>query len=140
VQPPYSLIRRDIERELLPFCQQNNIGAIVYSPMGSGLLTGAMTRERAAVLPASDWRSRSSEFKEPKLLQNLAIVDRLRAVAKRHGCSPGEVAIAWTLRHPAVTGAIVGARNAKQVDGVIRGADLNLTPADMVEIEGQPAL
>ena len=136
LQPPYSLIRRDIEREILPYCQQNNIGVIVYSPMGSGLLTGAMTRERAAALPASDWRSRSPEFKEPRLSQNLGLVGRLRAVAKRHGCSPGEVAIAWTLRHPSVTGAIVGARNAKQVDGVIRGADLDLTPADIAGIEG----
>lgn len=135
LQPPYSLIRRDIERETLPDCQQNGVGVIVYSPMGSGLLTGAMTRERAAALPASDWRSRNPEFKEPKLSQNLALVDRLRAVAKRHGCSPGEVAIAWTLRHPAVTGAIVGARNAKQVDGVIRGAELQLTATEISEIE-----
>jgi aryl-alcohol dehydrogenase-like predicted oxidoreductase len=136
LQPPYSLIRREIEREILPYCQQNGIGVIGYSPMGSGLLTGAMTKERAAALPASDWRSRNPEFKEPKLSQNLAVVDRLRAVAKRHGCSPGEVAIAWTLRHPSVTGAIVGARNAKQVDGVIRGADLQLTAAEIAEIEG----
>jgi aryl-alcohol dehydrogenase-like predicted oxidoreductase len=135
LQPPYSLIRRDIEREILPYCRQNGIGVIVYSPMGSGLLTGAMTRERAAALPASDWRSRSPEFKEPKLSQNLALVDRLRTVAKRHGCNPGEVAIAWTLRHPAVTGAIVGGRNAKQVDGVIRGAELQLTATEISEIE-----
>ncbi len=136
LQPPYSLIRRDIEREILPYCQQNNIGVIAYSPMGSGLLTGAMTRDRAGALPASDWRSRSPEFKEPKLSQNLALVDRLRAVAKRHGGNPGEVAIAWTLRHPAVTGAIVGARNAKQVDGVIRSAELQLAAAEVSEIEG----
>jgi aryl-alcohol dehydrogenase-like predicted oxidoreductase len=136
LQPPYSLIRRDVERDILPYCQQNGVGVIVYSPMGSGLLTGAMTQERAAALPPEDWRTRSSEFKDPKLSQNLAIADRLRAVAKRHGCSPGEVAIAWTLRHPAVTGAIVGARNANQVDGVIRGADLQLTAAEISEIEG----
>ncbi len=137
LQPPYSLLRRDIEREILPDCQQNNIGVIVYSPMGSGLLTGAMTRERAAALPASDWRSRSPEFKEPRLSQNLALVNRLRAVANRHGCNPGEIAIAWTLRHPAVTGAIVGARNRKQVNRVVRGADLQLAPPDLAEIEGQ---
>jgi aryl-alcohol dehydrogenase-like predicted oxidoreductase len=136
LQPPYSLLRRDIEREILPYCQQNGIGVIVYSPMGSGLLTGAMTRERAAALPASDWRSRNAEFKEPRLSQNLAVVDRLRAVAKRHGCSPGEVAIAWTLRHPAITGAIVGARNAKQVDGVVRGVEVQLTAAEIAEIDG----
>jgi len=136
LQPPYSLIRRDIEPEVLPWCQQNGIGVIAYSPMASGLLTGAMTRERAAALPAEDWRSRNPEFKEPKLSQNLALVDRLRAVGKRHGCSPGEVAIAWTLRHPAVTGAIVGARNAKQVDGVVGGAELRLSAAEIAQIEG----
>ena len=136
LQPQYSLIAREAGREILPYAEREGIGVIVYSPMGSGLLTGAMTQERAAALPVSDWRSRNPEFKEPKLSQNLAVVERLRAVAKRHGCSLGEIAIAWTLRHPAVTGAIVGARNAKQVDGVIRGADLNLTAADIAEIEG----
>jgi aryl-alcohol dehydrogenase-like predicted oxidoreductase len=136
LQPPYSLIRRDIESEILPWCQQNGIGVIVYSPMASGLLTGAMTRERAAALPSEDWRSRNPEFKEPKLSQNLALVDRLRAVGKRHGHSPGEVAIAWTLQHPGVTGAIVGVRNAKQVDGVVGGAELQLTAAEAKQIEG----
>jgi aryl-alcohol dehydrogenase-like predicted oxidoreductase len=136
LQPPYSLIRRDIESEILPWCQQNGISVIVYSPMASGLLTGAMTRERAGALPSEDWRSRNPEFKEPKLSQNLSLVDRLRAVGKRHSRSPGEVAIAWTLRHPAVTGAIVGARNAKQVDGVVGGAELQLTAAEVREIEG----
>jgi aryl-alcohol dehydrogenase-like predicted oxidoreductase len=136
LQPPYSLIRRDIESEILPWCQQNGIGVIVYSPMASGLLTGAMTLERVAALPSEDWRSRNPEFKEPKLSQNLALVDRLRAVGKRQGRSPGEVAIAWTLPHPAVTGAIVGARNAKQVDGVVGGAELQLTSAEASEIEG----
>jgi aryl-alcohol dehydrogenase-like predicted oxidoreductase len=136
LQPPYSLIRRDIESEILPWCEQNGIGVIVYSPMASGLLTGAMTRERAKALPSEDWRSRNPEFKEPKLSQNLSLVDRLRAVGKRHGRSPGEVAIAWTLRHPAVTGAIVGARNAKQVEGVVGGAELQLTAAEAKQIEG----
>jgi aryl-alcohol dehydrogenase-like predicted oxidoreductase len=135
LQPPYSLIRREIEPEILPWCKQNSLGVIVYSPMASGLLTGAMTRERAAALPAEDWRSGNPEFKEPKLSQNLALVERLRAVSKRHGRSPGEVAIAWTLRHAAVTGAIVGARNAKQVDGVVGAADLRLTAAEIAEIE-----
>jgi aryl-alcohol dehydrogenase-like predicted oxidoreductase len=136
LQPPYSLIRREIETEILPYCLQNGIGVIVYSPMASGLLTGAMTRQRAAELPPNDWRSRNSEFREPRLSQNLALVERLRAVGERHGCSPGEVAIAWTLRHPAVTGAIVGARNAKQVDGVVGGAELRLTAAEIAEIGG----
>ena len=103
--------------------------------MASGLLTGAMTRERAAHLPKDDWRSTSPNFNEPKLSQHLALVDRLRAVGERYGRSPGEVAIAWTLRNPAVTGAIVGARNAKQADGVMRAGELQLTEADVAEIE-----
>jgi aryl-alcohol dehydrogenase-like predicted oxidoreductase len=136
LQPPYSLICRDIESEILPWCHQNGVGVVAYSPMASGLLTGAMTRERAAALPPEDWRSRNPEFKEPKLSRNLALVNRLGAVGRRHGCSPGEVAIAWTLRHLAVTGAIVGARNAKQIDGVIGGAELRLTATEVGEIEG----
>ncbi len=135
LQPPYSLIRRDIESEVLPFCQQEGIGVIVYAPMSSGLLTGAMTRERAARLPADDWRSRSPEFNEPNLSRNLSLVERLRVVGKRHGRSPGEAAIAWTLRHPAVTGAIVGARNAAQAEGVMRAGEFILSPEDIAEIE-----
>jgi aryl-alcohol dehydrogenase-like predicted oxidoreductase len=136
LQPPYSLIRREIESEILPYCGQNDIGVIVYSPMGSGLLAGAMTRERVAALPDNDWRSRSPEFKEPKLSQHLAVVERLRAVGNRHERSPGEVAIAWTLRHAAVTAAIVGARNANQVEGVAGGAELRLSAEEIAEIEG----
>ncbi|HEU5245918.1 MAG TPA: aldo/keto reductase [Candidatus Udaeobacter sp.] len=135
LQPPYSLIRRDVEKDLLPFCERENIGVIVYSPMASGLLTGGMTRERLAKLPADDWRRQSPEFQEPKLSRSLALVERLRVTGARHGKSPGEVAIAWTLRHPAVTGAIVGARNAKQVDGIIGGATLRLIPDEIKEIE-----
>jgi aryl-alcohol dehydrogenase-like predicted oxidoreductase len=137
LQPPYSLIRRDVEKDLLPFCEHAAIGVIVYSPMASGLLTGAMTRERAASLSDDDWRRQSSEFQEPKLSKNLALVERLRTVGARHGRSPGEVAIAWTLRNPAVTGAIVGARNAKQVDGIIGGANLRLTRDEIEEIEAE---
>ena len=135
-QPPYSLLRRRIETDLLPHCEQRGIGVIVYSPMLSGLLTGAMTRERAANLPADDWRTRNPEFREPKLSKNLELVERLRAVGARYGRTPGEVAIAWTLRLPAVTGAIVGARNAKQTEGVMRAGELKLTPQDLAEIEG----
>src|ERR1700693_4247271 len=115
LQPPYSLIRRDVESAQLPWCRHENVGVIVYSPMASGLLSGAMTRERLAVLAKTDWRTRNEQFKEPKLSENLKLVERLRAVGARHGRSPGETAIAWTLRHPAVTGAIVGARNSKQL-------------------------
>src|ERR1700736_373201 len=135
LQPPYSLVRREVEQEILPFCRSNGIGVIVYSPMASGLLTGAMTRERAATLPASDWRSRDLEFKEPRLSRNLALVERLREIGERHGRPPGQVAIAWVLRNPALTGAIVGARNAKQVEGNVGAADLQLTDEEVTEIE-----
>jgi len=137
LQPPYSLVRREVEPEILPFCRSNEIGVIVYSPMASGLLTGAMTRERAANLPGSDWRSRDVEFHEPKLSKNLALVERLREVGNRHGCPAGQVAIAWALRNPAVTGAIVGARTAKQVEGNVGAANLRLTDDEIAEIEGR---
>ena len=135
LQPPYSLVRRDAEKDLLPFCEREKIGVIVYSPMGSGLLSGAMTRERVANLPADDWRRGSPEFQEPRLSQNLSLVERLRSLGARHGKSPGEVAIAWTLRKPVVTGAIVGARNAKQIDGIIGSVTFRLTPDEIREIE-----
>lgn len=136
LQPPYSLIRRQIEKETLPYCERRGIGVIAYSPMASGLLTGAMTRERIANLPDDDWRKRNPEFQEPELSKNLELVERLKEVAARYGRTPGEVAIAWTLRLPAVTGAIVGARNAKQAEQVMRAGDLKLTPGDIAEIEG----
>jgi aryl-alcohol dehydrogenase-like predicted oxidoreductase len=126
LQPPYSLIRREVETGILPWCKEQNVGVIVYSPMASGLLSGAMTRKRAAALPPNDWRSSNPEFQEPKLSKNLELAERLHAVGKRHGRNAGEVAIAWTLRHPAVTGAIVGARNAKQVEGIIGAAEIEL--------------
>jgi aryl-alcohol dehydrogenase-like predicted oxidoreductase len=137
LQPSYSLIRREVESEILPFCRRKKIGVIVYAPMASGLFTGAMTRERASRLPPDDWRSRSPEFNGPNLSRNLALVDRLRAVGERHRRSPGEVAIAWTLRHPAVTGAIVGARSAAQAEGVMRAAELVLHEKEIAEIEGR---
>jgi len=137
LQPPYSLVRREVEQEILPYCRSNGIGVIVYSPMASGLLTGAMTRERAANLPESDWRSRDIEFHEPRLSKNLALVERLREVGERVQRQPGQVAIAWVLRNPAVTGAIVGARNAKQVEGNVDAATLRLTTKEIAEIEGK---
>ena len=140
LQPPYSIIRRAIEKEILPHCQQHGIGVISYAPMASGLLTGAMTRERAAALPADDFRSRNPEFREPRLSKNIELVERLRQVGARHGRTPGEVAIAWTLRHPAVTGVIVGARNAKQAEGVMRAGELKLTAEEIAEIEGAAAV
>jgi aryl-alcohol dehydrogenase-like predicted oxidoreductase len=137
LQPPYSLVRREVEQEVLPYCRSNGLGVIVYSPMASGLLTGAMTRERASMLPNSDWRSRDLEFKEPALSKNLALVQRLREVGERYGRPPGQVAIAWALQNPAVTGAIVGARSAKQVEGTVGAADLRLTDEDIAAIEGK---
>ena len=135
IQPSYSIIRRDIEQEILPFCMQEGIGVIIYSPMFSGLFTGAMTRERAANLPENDWRKRDPEFNEPRLTRNLALVELLREIGSRYGHTPGEVAIAWTLRHPAVTGAIVGARSMKQIDGVIGAADFRLSQTELEQIE-----
>jgi aryl-alcohol dehydrogenase-like predicted oxidoreductase len=137
LQPPYSLVRREVEQDILFYCRSNGLGVIVYSPMASGLLTGAMTRERAASLPNSDWRSRDVEFHEPKLSKNLALVERLREVGECHGRPPGQVAIAWALQNPAVTGAIVGARSAKQVEGTVGAADLLLTDKEIAEIEGK---
>jgi aryl-alcohol dehydrogenase-like predicted oxidoreductase len=137
LQPPYSLVRREVEQETLPYCRSEGLGVIVYSPMASGLLTGAMTRTRAASLPASDWRSRDLEFQEPKLSKNLTLVERLREIGQRHGRPPGQVAIAWALHNPAVTGAIVGARSAKQVEGNVGAAALRLTDEEIAEIEGR---
>ena len=134
LQPPYNLVTPDIEAEVLPYCQAHNIGVIVYSPMKSGLLTGKMTRERIAAMPPDDFRQRTPNFQEPLLTRNLELVERLRAIGTRHGRTPGEVAIAWTLRRPEVTAAIVGLRSADQLPGVIGAADFRLSPAEIEEI------
>ncbi|MFZ0293347.1 MAG: aldo/keto reductase [Candidatus Sulfotelmatobacter sp.] len=136
LQPPYSIVTRQIEKEILPFALQNNIGVIVYSPMSAGLLTGAMTRERVENFTAEDWRRNLSNFQEPLLSRNLKLVECLRAIGNKYGRSPGEVAIAWTLKNPAVTGAIVGFRNPKQVSGIIGAAELFLPAAEVAEIQG----
>jgi aryl-alcohol dehydrogenase-like predicted oxidoreductase len=136
LQPQYSLIERDIEQEILPFTQQHEIGVIAYSPMGSGMLSGGMTRERIESLSDEDWRKRDARFKEPQLSQNLQLVERLRSVADRYDTTPGAVAVAWTLRNPAVDGAIVGFRRPDQVDPILPAANLELTDEDVVEIEG----
>jgi len=135
LQPPYSLLAREVEKEILPYCAEQNIGVIVYSPMRCGLLSGAMTRERAGALPADDWRRRDPDFQEPKLSRNLLLVDLLRSIGKRHGWTPGEVAIAWTLRHPSVTAAIVGIRRPEQLSGVIGAAEFRLSFEEVTEIE-----
>ncbi len=135
LQPPYSLLSRAVESSILPFTLENRIGVIVYSPMASGLLSGAMTRERIAAFPEDDWRKRSANFQEPLLSRNLRLVETLRAVGERHHATPGEVAIAWTLRNPAVTGAIVGIRSANQAMGVAGAAEIQLSAEDVAEVE-----
>jgi aryl-alcohol dehydrogenase-like predicted oxidoreductase len=135
LQPPYSLIHREAEIELLPYCHSQGIGVISYSPMASGLLTGAMTRDRIAAMPLNDWRTRNPEFQEPKLSRNLAIAQHLRAVGQSHGVSAGAAAIAWVLRHPAITGAIVGARSPQQVEGIVGAADLALAAIEVEELQ-----
>src|SRR6516165_9067987 len=135
LQPRYSLIHREVEEETLPFVARENIGVIAYSPMASGLLTGAMTRERIASLPADDWRKRHPDFQEPQLHRNLKLVRLLRVIGRLHGRTPAEVAVAWVLNNPAVTGAIVGARRPSQVQGVVGAAELRLKPRELAEVE-----
>jgi aryl-alcohol dehydrogenase-like predicted oxidoreductase len=135
LQPRYSLIHREIEQEILPFAAQNNIGVIAYSPMGSGLLTGAMTRERIAAMPSDDWRRRNADFQEPQLSRHLEGVKVLQAIGAAHHCTPGEVAVAWVLRNPAVTVAIVGARRPGQFQEVAGAASLTLSAEEVAKIE-----
>lgn len=135
LQPPYSLLERGIEEDILAFCQRHNIGVIAYSPMASGLLTGKMTRERIAALPQDDWRRRSEWFTEPQLTRNLDLANVLREVGVRHGRTAGEVAIAWTLRRPEVTGAIVGARSPEQLGGILGAMGFRLSDEEIAEIE-----
>jgi aryl-alcohol dehydrogenase-like predicted oxidoreductase len=137
LQPQYSLITRAAEREILPYAEREGIGVIVYSPMSSGLLTGGLTRERIAGLPDDDWRKRDARFQEPRLSENLALVERLRAVADDHETSIGAVAVAWTLTNPAVDGAIVGFRRPDQVDPIVGAANLELGDDDLAAIEGR---
>ena len=135
IQPPYSLIERAAETQILPLARREGMGVIVYSPMGSGLLTGAITRERIAAMPEDDWRKTDSRFTEPRLSRRLALAERLREVGDRHGVTPGTVAVAWTLRNPAVSGAITGFRRPAQVDPIVAAADLELTYRDVADIE-----
>jgi aryl-alcohol dehydrogenase-like predicted oxidoreductase len=140
LQPPLSLIDRSALAELLPWCMAHGTGVICYSPMQSGLLTGAFSHQRAASLPSDDWRWRDQEFQEPRLSANLAVADRLRPVAARHGAAVAATAVAWVLGQAGVTAAIVGARSPGQVDGWIGAGDLLLTPDDLAELEaGEPA-
>ena len=136
LQPPYSLVARNIEEETLPYVEGEGIGVIVYSPMGSGLLTGKMTKERIEQLAADDWRKHDPRFQEPQLSRHLTLVNRLHAIANRYDTTPGAVAVAWTLRNPAVDAAIVGFRRPDQVDPILPAAGLELTSEDLAEIEG----
>jgi aryl-alcohol dehydrogenase-like predicted oxidoreductase len=135
LQPPYSLVRPAVETDILPYALSQNIGVIVYSPMGAGLLTGKMTRERAAGLAEDDWRKRNIEFQEPRLSSNLELVELLRKIGQRHGRTPGEVAIAWALKNPAVTAAIVGVRRPDQVAGIAGALEFRLSAAEIGELE-----
>jgi aryl-alcohol dehydrogenase-like predicted oxidoreductase len=135
LQPRYSVVHREVEDQVLPYCLQEGIGVIVYSPMASGLLTGAMTRERVDKLPEDDWRKHHPDFTEPQLSRNMALVELLREIGAARNRSAGEVAIAWTLHNPAVTGAIVGARNARQAEGVMRAGDLRLADGEVKDID-----
>lgn len=134
LQPPYSLIAPQAERELLPFAEHEGIGVVVYSPMASGLLTGRMSRERIEAMPDDDWRKHDAQYQEPRLSRNLELVERLARVAARHESAPGAVAIAWTLSNPAVDGAIVGFRSPAQVDPLLTAANLELTDEDLAEL------
>jgi aryl-alcohol dehydrogenase-like predicted oxidoreductase len=135
LQPPYSLLRRHAAQQILPWCRAHEVGVITYSPMESGLLTGALTRTDIANLPAKDWRRRSPLFTEPALSKGLEVVELLRAIGARHGRSPAEVAIAWILNNPAVTGAIVGARSASEIEGLIEVGTFRLSASEIEEIE-----
>jgi aryl-alcohol dehydrogenase-like predicted oxidoreductase len=135
LQPNYNIVTRDIEKNVLPFCRERHIGVIVYSPMKSGLLTGKMTRERIASLPPDDFRPRTPSFQEPQLSRNLGVVEVLREIGERHNRTPGEIAIAWTLRDPVVTGAIAGMRSAEQAKQIVRAAEFRLSSDEILEIE-----
>jgi len=135
LQPPYSLLRRDVENEILPYCREHDIGVVVYSPLASGLLSGKMTRERVASLPANDWRkTKSLDFKEPLLSEHLELVERMRSLGARKGLTPAEIAISWVLRHPAVTAAIVGARRPGQLEETVGAVRISLHDDDVEDL------
>ena len=135
LQPPFSLVRPEVEQQVLPFVAENQIGVLAYSPMGSGLLTGSMTQERVANLPPDDWRVRNPHFQEPLLSRNLKIADKLNNIGSRHGRTAGEVALAWVLYHPAITAAIVGIRTPEQVAGIRGALEFRLDESEFGEIE-----
>ena len=135
-QPPLNLIKQDVTKDVLPYCAENNIGVIVYSPMASGLLTGRMSAERVKQMDDTDWRKKADAFNEPALSRNLKLADLLAEIGRAHDATAGEVAIAWTLTQPGVTAAIVGMRSPDQVSGVIHGGEIRLTDDDLSRIQG----
>jgi len=135
LQPPYSMLHRQVEDELLPFCSRNNIGVIVYSPMERGLLTGKITKQRVANLPEGDHRKNSPDFAEPKLTAALEMVEKLKPIALRNGISLAQLAIAWVNRRDEVTAAIVGARKPQQIKETAKAADVVLPQQDISEIK-----
>lgn len=134
LQPPYSLLDRTVEQEILPYCQDHNIGVIVYSPMASGLLSGSMTRERIQNMPDDDWRKRAGHFQEPQLSRNLKLAELLTEIGFPHNVSAGVVAIAWTLQNPAVSGAIVGTRSQRQIEDILPAAEFRLDEHELEQI------
>ena len=135
LQPPYSMLRPAVEQEILPYCLENGIGVINYSPMVSGLLTGRMSAERVAAMPADDWRRKAVEFNEPRLSRNLKLVELLREIGSKHNVEPGVVAVAWTLHHPAITAAIVGGRSGEQVKGLAPALHFRLNDDEFARIK-----
>jgi aryl-alcohol dehydrogenase-like predicted oxidoreductase len=135
LQPPYSLIHPDVEKDVLPYCEQQDIGVIVYSPMMSGLLTGSMNAERVQNMPEDDWRKRNPEFQEPRLSRNLELANVLSEIGYPHNVPPGVVAIAWTLRNPVVTAAIVGGRRPQQIEDLVPAAEFRLSESEMAQID-----
>lgn len=135
LQPPYSMLRREIEAEILPWCRENGVGVVAYSPMQAGLLTGTFSKERAAALGPDDWRSRHPFFQEPQLSRNLALVDGLRPIAARLGITVAQLALAWVLRDEAMTSAIAGARSPKQIQETVQAGNVVLPPDVIQEIE-----
>jgi aryl-alcohol dehydrogenase-like predicted oxidoreductase len=136
LQPPYNMLERDIEEAILPFCLENNIGVVGYGPMAAGLLTGKFTPEKIAALPPGDWRHKRGDYQEPELSVNLGFVNKLKPIAERHDCSLAQLAVAWTLHHPAMTSSIVGARRPEQIEETVKAADVKLSKEDMDEIDG----
>ncbi len=136
LQPPYSMLRRAIEKEILPYTLANGIGVINYSPMLSGMLTGKMSAQRVAAMPSDDWRKKAPEFNEPRLSANLRLVEMLREIGNAHGITPGVVAVAWSLHHPAITAAIVGGRSAKQVEELSPALAFRLSEEEFAKING----